>query len=79
METFVIYSRDNCPFCVKIKQFMESKGIPFVEHKLGEDFEREWFVEKFGPKGTFPRIFLEGELIGGMKETVKYLVENRYV
>ena len=32
-----------------------------------------------GPEATFPRVILEGEVIGGMKETLIHLKTNDYV
>ena len=40
--------------------------------------DKKEFIEKFG-RTTFPQIIHEGNNIGGMKETVKYLVENGHV
>lgn len=58
---------------------MESKGIEYTKYQLGVDYTRDEFISLFGAKGTFPRVILDEEVIGGMKETVKYLVENKYV
>ena len=59
--------------------FMDQKNVPYTKLMLGEDYTSEEFVTQFGHGSTFPRVLLEGELIGGMKETVKYLVENKHV
>ena len=76
---FEIYSKAGCSFCDKLKQFMRLQGIEFKEYKLDEDYKVETFVNKFGPEATFPRVILEGEVIGGMKETLIYLKTNDYV
>lgn len=75
---FTIYSKTNCGFCTKIAAFMDQHNLPYTKLTLGEDYTSEEFVEQFG-RSTFPRVLHEGELIGGMKETVKYLVENGHV
>ena len=75
---FYIYSKEGCGFCTRIVEFMESKGIEYTKYQLGEDYTKEEFIEKFG-RTTFPQIIHEGNNIGGMKETVKYLVENGHV
>ena len=76
---FEIYSREGCGYCVKLMAVLSKKGIPYTEKKLDRDFTREEFIERFGDKGTFPRVLHEGELIGGMTEAVKFLSENNYV
>ena len=76
---FEIYSREGCGYCVKLMAVLSKKSIPYTEKKLDRDFTREEFIERFGDKGTFPRVLHEGELIGGMTEAVKFLSENNYV
>ena len=58
---------------------MNLQGIEYKEYKLGDDYIVEEFVNRFGPDSTFPRVILEGEVIGGMKETLTYLKANGYV
>ena len=58
---------------------MDSKGIEYKEYKLGTDYIVEEFVNKFGRNSTFPRVLLDDEVIGGMKETLIYLKSNGYV
>lgn len=77
--SFVVYSKDGCTFCDNLVSFMDSKDISYVKYQLGVDYTRDQFISEFGSNSTFPRVVLGEELIGGMKETVKYLVENKYV
>lgn len=60
-------------------EFMDSMDIDYTEKKLGTDFIVEEFVNTFGRGSTFPRVKLNGELIGGMRETVLFLKKNNYV
>lgn len=76
---FEIYSKDGCGYCVRLMEFMDSKGIEYTQKKLGDDFIAEEFLNAFGRGATFPRVKLDGELIGGMRETVMYLKQNNYV
>lgn len=72
----VIYSKENCPYCEKIKQVFKLKEYNFVEYVLGKDFTRNQFIEEFGEGSTFPRIRIDGTLVGGCTETISYLKEN---
>lgn len=77
---FTVYSKVNCPYCEKIEKVFKLKGLAYQKYTLNVDYTREEFIEKFGPRGTFPRVLTEdGELIGGATETVKYLKENNLV
>ena len=77
--TYKIYSRDGCPYCVKIQQVLQLAELKHVVYKLGKDFTREEFYEKFGQGSTFPKVVLGEELLGGCMETVKYLREQKLV
>jgi len=75
----VIYSKENCPYCDKIKTVFNIQNIKFVEYKLDQDFTRENFISEFGVGSTFPRVIIDGTLIGGASETVRYIQENNLV
>lgn len=77
--TYKIYSRDGCPYCVKVQQVLQLAELKHVVYKLGTDFTREEFYEQFGQGSTFPRVVLGEELLGGCTETVKYLREQNLV
>ena len=77
--TYTIYSRDGCPYCVKIRQVLQLAELKHVVYKLGQDFSREEFYEKFGQGSTFPRVILGEEVLGGCTETVKHLREQKLV
>ena len=79
MSEFIVYSKTGCGYCTKLVAFLEQKEIPYTKLMLGEDYTVEEFLAKFGEGSTFPRVLQNEELIGGMKDTVKYLVENGYV
>ncbi|AGH31957.1 ribonucleoside diphosphate reductase subunit beta [Vibrio phage PWH3a-P1] len=55
-ETLVVYSKDGCPFCNKLKDFLLGKGIDFQEVRV--DYfpdERDWLLSR-GLK-TVPQVF----------------------
>ena len=82
--TFLVFSKDGCPSCTKVKQVLELAEVKHVIYKVNRDFTREEFIQKFGPRPTYPRVILvnekgENDLIGGCVETVKYLREQKLV
>jgi glutaredoxin 3 len=79
METFEIYSKDGCPYCTKVERVLELSELRYVVQKLGRDFSRTEFYEKFGTGSTFPQVVLGETKLGGCTDTVKYLKENSYV
>jgi glutaredoxin 3 len=68
-----VYSKDNCPYCVKAKNLLNARGIEFTEIKIGVDITRDEFLEAFPNARTVPQIILEGEHIGGYTKLVEYL------
>lgn len=42
---YIIYGKENCPYCVKAKNLLESKKIEYNYETLGEDFDKEWLVK----------------------------------
>lgn len=78
-EKFYVYSKDGCGFCEKLIQFMDDKNISYEKFNLGMDYTTEDFIDKFGYNSSFPQVNYHNQNIGGMKDTVRYLIENKYV
>ena len=76
---FEVYSRDGCPYCTKVTGALQLAEQRYVEYKLGRDFDKQEFYNKFGHGSTFPQITVDGKFLGGCAETVKYLKENNLV
>jgi len=59
-----VYSKNNCPNCVKAKALLESKKVPYSEVNIENDPEsRQMLVDK-GLRSV-PQIFHGYELIPG--------------
>ena len=76
---FTVYSREGCPYCVKIVEVLKLAELKFVEYKLDRDFDRDSFYGQFGDGSTFPQVVKDGTNLGGCTETVKYLQEQNLV
>ena len=76
---FTIYSKDNCPYCHKVKQVLELTGTQFVVYNLGEHFTREEFYSEFGEGSTFPQVICDGKKLGGSVDTIKFLREQQVI
>jgi glutaredoxin 3 len=60
--TVVVYSKNNCPYCVQAKNLLELKGIKFEEVKIDETPEAREFVVGEGHR-TVPQIYQNGKLL----------------
>ena len=68
MAKVQIYSKANCPFCVRAKALLDRKGIPYEEIDAEENDElRVWLAETSGQK-TVPQIFVDGRPLGGFSD-----------
>ena len=76
---FTVYSREGCPYCIKIKEVMQLAKLQHRVYDLGKDFTREEFYDQFGEGSTFPQVVVDATNIGGCTETVQYLKEKQLV
>lgn len=69
MAKVEVYSTEYCPFCVRAKALLKSKGVAFTEIDVTYDPAlREKMVERAGGRRTVPEIFINGKIIGGFDE-----------
>jgi len=76
---FIVYSKDECPYCYKVKQALELTGSKFVVYNLDKDFTREEFYHEFGNGSTFPQVICDDQKLGGCSDTVKFLKEHQII
>lgn len=70
---YVIYTKDDCPYCQMAKTELRGVGAFFSEQKLYRDFTREQILEKFPTAKTFPIIVLDGFVLGGYTQLKEHL------
>jgi glutaredoxin 3 len=64
-----IYTTSYCPFCIRAKALLKSKGIAFEEIDVGDNPAlREKMTQLAGGRRTVPEIFINGQIIGGYDE-----------
>ena len=61
----LVYSTNSCPWCVRVKDFLKDKKIPFTNIDVSEnESAANEMVEKSGQIGV-PVIDVDGEIIIG--------------
>lgn len=61
----IVYTTRICPYCVRAKALLKSRGIEFKEVDVSDDDStRLWLVQTTG-KRTVPQIFIDGVARGG--------------
>ena len=76
-KKFYVYSKAGCGFCDKLTSFMDSHGIIYEKFTLGREYNLDDFLTKFGTQSTFPQVAVENQTIGGMKDTVRYIMKQQ--
>lgn len=68
MQPVKVYTWSNCPYCVRAKNLLKQKGVPFEEINLdGKDAEFEALKERTGWR-TVPQIFVGEKMVGGFTD-----------
>ena len=75
MANVIIYTWTICPYCVRAKALLKSKGVQYTEINLdGKDHEMT-DLQKQTKWKTMPQIFIGDEFIGGYVDLAE--LENR--
>lgn len=63
-----LYTKRNCPFCVRAKRLLDGKGVAYEEIDVeGKDDLRAWLAEKTGQM-TVPQVFAGDRSLGGFSD-----------
>lgn len=80
---YIVYGRDNCPWCEKARELLTQKKFEFFYLKLGFHYTKEELIEKVGYSDglTVPQIFKgdddnDDEYIGGYQDLVSHFEKD---
>ena len=64
-----IYTTLFCPFCIRAKQLLDSKGVMYYETDVTTILSlRKAMTERAGGRTSVPQIFIDGQHIGGCND-----------
>jgi glutaredoxin-related protein len=69
----IVWSKNQCPYCVQAKNLLESKGIDYEERNINENYTKEQLLEAVPTARTLPQIFIDDNYIGGFTELRQHL------
>ena len=75
MKTFVLYT-DGGQESERVRQLLSSLDGEYLEYHLGIDFSDKQFRMEFGSDAEYPQVAVGVEHIGGLKETLRYFMEQ---
>jgi glutaredoxin-like YruB-family protein len=65
MPEVKVYTTPTCPWCSRVKQFLDERNIPYEEYNVAEDMARaQEMVQKSGQMAV-PVIEIDGEIVVG--------------
>ncbi len=70
--SIAILTKPTCPFCKKAKHMLEEAGLDYEEIVIG-DSATHITTRALSGNGGVPKVFIDGELIGGSTELAEYL------
>lgn len=66
MASIVMYTKKVCPYCVRAKGLLKTKGVEVKEISIeGSDKLRNEMIEKSNGAMTVPQIFIDDIHVGG--------------
>jgi glutaredoxin 3 len=61
-----IYTWSMCPFCIRAKHLLKSKGVEFTEYGIdGDEQARAKMAQRANGRRSLPQIFINDRHIGG--------------
>jgi glutaredoxin 3 len=73
-----IYTKSTCPYCIRAKRLLDSKGVEYKE--TGVDFggaERQEMLSRANGRTTVPQIFIGGKHVGGCDDLMALEYEGK--
>ncbi|NIP30050.1 MAG: glutaredoxin 3 [Candidatus Dadabacteria bacterium] len=68
MNEIEIYTTNYCPYCIRAKDLLESKGLDYNEIRLDQNPNYKYEVMNNLKWRTVPIIVINGKVIGGYNQ-----------
>ncbi|MBD2194569.1 MULTISPECIES: glutaredoxin 3 [Calothrix] len=61
-----IYTWRTCPFCIRAKNLLITKGVEFIEYSIdGDEVARDKMAQRANGRRSLPQIFINDDHVGG--------------
>ncbi|MCC2667054.1 MAG: grxC [Gammaproteobacteria bacterium] len=65
MTKIILYTKENCSYCVKAKQLLTAKKLDYQEICIDLNPDKRIEMERLSGRRTVPQIFINDQSIGG--------------
>jgi len=73
--TVTVYSTPTCPWCVRVKGYLQQKGVEFTDVDVSKDIEKAREMVKLSGQMGVPVVAINGSVIVGFdKEKIDELL-----
>lgn len=70
MTDITIYSSNYCPFCIRAKQLLDSKGVSYNEIRVDGKPDVRAEMARLAGRTSVPQIWIDDTHVGGCDELV---------
>jgi glutaredoxin 3 len=61
-----VYTWATCPFCIRAKHLLKTKGVDFIEYSIdGDEAARAVMAQRANGGRSVPQIFIDDVHVGG--------------
>ncbi len=71
MAKVEMYTTAICPYCVRAKRMLDSKGVDYEEIRIDGDHEQMQVMMERSRRHTVPQIFIDDHHVGGFDDMAK--------
>lgn len=64
-KKIVLYTTPWCPYCIRAKSLLKSKGFQFTDIDVDGDHEKRVWLRQVTGRRTVPQVFIGDESVGG--------------
>jgi len=75
----LIYTTSGCFYCTQVKELMRRANLPYEIIEVSTMEDRQKFKVNNPKVIGFPYVIIDGEPIGGLVETARFLVQKGLV
>ncbi len=65
MTKIILYTKENCSYCIKAKQLLTAKKLDYQEIRIDLNPDKRIEMERLSGRRTVPQIFINAQSIGG--------------
>lgn len=78
MTDIKVYTTPSCPYCVKIKQWLDENDHEYIEYNVAENREKaKEMIQKTGQRGVPQTVIGDQAVIGFQPQKIEAAIEDQ--